>query len=495
MPRKILLLVVLVVTGLTSIVRAEVFPQRPGNADVIYTDNAFVDLYAKLWMINSAKRTIDISAFMFGKDHVGLTIVRALREALNRGVDVRVMYEGTVGRTLGQDLLLRVTDLLTDPSLRKQAQVINLGLFERLKSSYALNDSLHEKLFIVDKNTDNEIIYFGGRDLSDFSRITIDSGYFVRPIDPEAAYFGSDLKAYYESLWNLLVKNFTIENTTSIGSAEAALKSLSVIKPVNIKSENRAELQKILAIFQSKPIKGEVLAPFQFRPESAQVVTNSLLKNLFEERFADAPSLKESLMANDDILITLRQMIIRSQKVRVSSYSSDFAAPLLSTLRNFVQTPGKELTVYTNGFDAMSSMDPIGISEIAFDYSLVAMMDLERHKNGNEKGVSTYFLDRIKSSIVTHEQKTYLHRKLVLFDDKYVATGSYNFTESSSTKNDEFIVVFNDPRMNAHHQSLNMVEQASMYNKMPYNELYTKLFLLRNSIKRLVFGSFVKSQY
>ena len=42
-------------------------------------------------MIDHAQKTVDIASFMFGLDQYGLTVVAALRRALNRGVDVRVI--------------------------------------------------------------------------------------------------------------------------------------------------------------------------------------------------------------------------------------------------------------------------------------------------------------------------------------------------------------------------------------------------------------------
>lgn len=481
-------------------VHAEVFPTHHNDVDVVYTDNTYADLAAKVWMIDQARQSISISAFLLGKDQYGLTIAAALRRALDRGVDVRVMYEGSVARVLGNDLRLRITDLLVDPRLKKKARVLNLGLLEKKRSHLALNDYLHEKIVMVDPLTENEMIYFGGRDLSEFSRITIDSGYVIRPIigakGRPTYYVGDDIRSYYNSLWVILSQYFVLESTT-LRDAQKAVSILHALEPIenSYSDADREEVQKVLSVLESQPREGDTLASFQFRPETTQIITNDFIRNVTVDNYAKSLGVRPEMYDKDDILKFIVSMVQKSSRIEIVSYSSHFVPQLHEAFKELCQRG--RLLVYTNGYEAMASMDPLGVSAISFDYTMMAMRALEgdlSRKQLQNGALQILGLNRDSALKQTRGLQSYLHRKLMIFDDQYVLTGSYNFTESSSSKNDEFVVLFKDSRMTEHHIRLNRAEKERVYETLKLtDEGY--LVRLKNSIKRLMLGEFVKSQY
>lgn len=476
---------------------AEIFPTRSGNVDIIYTDDTYVDLATKVWMIDNAKKSIDVSAFIFFADQFGLTFISALRRALDRGVEVRVMFESTLSRTLGKDYLLRTTDLLVDPTLKKQAKILQMGGWEKGKSPVALNDYLHEKFVLVDVMTEDEIIYFGGRDPADFARATVDSGYFIRPIDRRKVYVGDDIRMYYNSLWVLLSQHFT-QPTTSASSAEKARELLKKLVPIekSYTDATRAQLKSVLDILSKKPGDDSELAEFQFRPQRAQVVTNEVIRKLTVGLKGKTFNVRPEMYKEDDIIKSIRHMVSKSNSVDVVSYSSHFVAPLHEAFQELISRGGK-LTVYTNGAEAMSAIDSLGISEVSYDYTVRALRSMKEEAQKRLQkapGLQIKGLDRVQSLNATNGLRGYLHRKLMLFNDQYLMTGSYNFTESSSSKNDEFLITFDDKRMNAHHRKLLNIENKTFYKPLNLKEGGI-LSETKKSIKRLFMGNIVKSQY
>lgn len=484
----ILTIVFIFSTPLKSFAIAE--DKRYGNLDVIYTDNAKVDLGLKVWMIENAKHTVDISSFMFGKDEYGISIVKALRNAANRGVQVRVMYESSTSRTLGDDLFLAVTDLLTDPQLKKVPLVINLGLYEKTKTKLAINDYLHEKLFIVDANQDSEIIYFGGRDLTNFTFLTVDSGYFLRPLFNKYRYVGSDIKQYYNKTWSLLAKHFSLQQGTN-EKAQKALKKISKISPVTLNSDEASELNQKTMILSIPPKTNDILYDFQFRPSYSQFVSNDVLERIMNGHYEKKFGIREELLDTDPLLKYLTSLINEAKIISITSYSSDFAPPLSVALAYFLKNNGS-LSILTNSRNTMKFMDKVGISEVSYSFSIETLKFI-KDIFGKSTKMQAFGLDRDLSLKITKGVQSYLHRKQMLIDDTNVITGSYNFTNSSSTKNNEFVINFYDKKMNAFHTREKMSNLA-MFTSLN-SDLIAENTEFTEHVKKYILGSFIKSQY
>ena len=57
-----------------------------------YSDSIH-SLASKLWMIDNARYSIDLSYYIFTYDEAGLAILSALCKAVGRGVDIRIMFD------------------------------------------------------------------------------------------------------------------------------------------------------------------------------------------------------------------------------------------------------------------------------------------------------------------------------------------------------------------------------------------------------------------
>ena len=153
---------------------------RSGFRPLLQAANA---MNARLALIAEAQVGIDLQTYHLANDATGQEILRALRDAAQRGVRVRLLIDDfhTVGLN---DLLL---GLAAEPTVElrlynpftagRDSQAVRLGLM--LGDFSRLNRRMHNKLFVAD----GRAAIFGGRNLSD--------AYFMR--DEAANFFDFDL--------------------------------------------------------------------------------------------------------------------------------------------------------------------------------------------------------------------------------------------------------------------------------------------------------------
>jgi len=68
-----------------------------------YGDDPLRSLALKIWMIENAQHTIDVVYYIFTPDLVGQSILGALCNAVQRGVDVRIMVDAAGSFSLVKD--------------------------------------------------------------------------------------------------------------------------------------------------------------------------------------------------------------------------------------------------------------------------------------------------------------------------------------------------------------------------------------------------------
>ncbi|MEM7659429.1 MAG: phospholipase D-like domain-containing protein [Bacteroidota bacterium] len=69
-----------------------------------------------------------------------------------------------------------------------------------------------------------------------------------------------------------------------------------------------------------------------------------------------------------------------------------------------------------------------------------------------DKGSDIEQLSRAGVSVRIDQSPHHMHHKFALFDTSYLITGSYNWTRSAATRNEENLLVSNDPQLFASYQ-------------------------------------------
>lgn len=140
-----------------------------------YTD-ALESLAAKIWMIENAQYSVDLVYYIFKRDPVGYAILGALCNAVQRGVDIRIMVDSAGSFHPHHDELRALetcaenAGFIKDKSgqaTTKKARVQTVIINAISKVLVRMNRRAHDKLIVVDGHIPKRaIIMTGGRNIS-----------------------------------------------------------------------------------------------------------------------------------------------------------------------------------------------------------------------------------------------------------------------------------------------------------------------------------------
>lgn len=174
-------------------------PTRPARGRILGTGADLLSLAAKLHLLDNARHTIDMAYYIFERDLVGYAVLGALCQAVQRGVDVRLVID-SIGSLHASHAELKALSTCADqagemrtpsgrPSghrARVQVVVFNAvsNLSGRLRAmtrnvanwfrrddlpriSIRVNRRLHDKLLVVDGDfADRAAVVIGGRNIA-----------------------------------------------------------------------------------------------------------------------------------------------------------------------------------------------------------------------------------------------------------------------------------------------------------------------------------------
>ncbi|CAM3032800.1 phosphatidylserine/phosphatidylglycerophosphate/ cardiolipin synthase family protein [Shewanella loihica] len=153
-------------------------PIQEALVKVVGTDtgNAIQSIADKIYLIENAKYTVDLTYYIFSTDIVGEAVLGALCNAVKRGVDVRIMVDSLGSFSFVHSELKGLKECeneagylknrqgeITNSRARVQAVVFN-ALTELASDS---NRRSHDKLLVVDgAYPENAFVMTGGRNIS-----------------------------------------------------------------------------------------------------------------------------------------------------------------------------------------------------------------------------------------------------------------------------------------------------------------------------------------
>ena len=137
-------------------------------------DDSLTSLAAKIWLIENARHTVDAMYYIFKRDVVGYSILGALCNAVQRGVDVRLMVDSVGSMNPTHDELRALETCAEDAGFIRNAdgQVttkrarVQVVIFNAI-TKFNFNRRSHDKILIVDgHHPDRAVIITGGRNIS-----------------------------------------------------------------------------------------------------------------------------------------------------------------------------------------------------------------------------------------------------------------------------------------------------------------------------------------
>ncbi len=140
-------------------------------------------LALKLWLIEHARHTVDVMYYIFSRDRVGYAVIGALCNAVQRGVDVRIMVDslGSFHPTHSELRALETCAARAGWIRNAEGQITNrrariqVVIFNSLWK-LQFNHRSHDKLLVIDGSfPDRATVITGGRNISlDYYGVTRD---------------------------------------------------------------------------------------------------------------------------------------------------------------------------------------------------------------------------------------------------------------------------------------------------------------------------------
>ncbi|MEO8060994.1 MAG: phospholipase D family protein, partial [Burkholderiales bacterium] len=414
-------------TPLGAIAARALGRQRGQSATgVLGLANPFTALDARLSLIRQARASIDLQVYQLADDTVGRQVLRALRDAAQRGVRVRLLVDDFY--TAGMDGLLLGMAAHDGAQVRlfnpfAGARGSRLGRWMQMAGDFRrLNHRMHNKLFIVD----GAMAIVGGRNLAE--------GYFQRDaganfIDFDMLAVGAvlpDLATVFDQYWN----SAQVRDIASLASTD---------EPASV----------LRARFESATLSTDspFAAPYwrgRPTPRFERVLADGLADLIGAEAtvFADSPSKLDRVpgsMAGTTYAFAIQSF--RETRKELMLFSPYFipGESGLAGLRE-ARKHGIAVRVITNSLGATDEPQ----ASLAYERYRVPLLQM---------GVELYELSsaQMRRDAATRRafgsSRAQLHAKLALIDRRMVLLGSMNLDQRSATTNTEMVLLIRSPEL------------------------------------------------
>lgn len=447
--RKTILFVLFALTSYAAVYPAVM----NSNTDLIIIDDVQADTAVRLEVFARAKHSIEMVSHIHTSGKMGMTITHALRNALERGVEVKYLYEQNPSRLAG-DFFSKASRYLVDAELSKQPTLMIGRNKDRKKSTFAYNDFFHEKIVIIDRGFPSETIIIGGRNYDEWNLKYADFSYIIRPLNVHERYMGTAIINHFDQIWDTAEKHFSKEQPVVLGEKDK--KFLQAFRDNQIVPKLDQNGLEILATLTNYPLPSDELKQFQFRPQWSRLITNDTMKNIATGKYKKKSGIRKEF-SEDDISSYISELFAGAKNVSFNTYLMLLPEIIKQGLYRTLKNKGKVIA-YTNASEAYQVLTP---GKFAYVGNLIsgvnhqAIVDMAKVAQGDH--LTAY-------SVGPSDKEIYSHKKLALvetsanYQSKFLSLiGSYNYTLSSATKNSEMVVIVEDSRAYEYHMHRNQV--------------------------------------
>lgn len=396
----------------------------------------------RLRLIDSAAVSLDLQTFLWNKDRTGLTILRHIYEAANRGVRVRILLDDSFTAThdkaiLNIDRHPNIELRIYNPYARRSnsmiiRQLLNIGDFSRV------DHRMHNKAIIVD----NRAAIIGGRNLAD--------EYFghheeMNFRDFEVLTAGSatlDLSRQFDEYWN---NNWSFP--------------IGLLEPSE-STKNGAEFEFWLKNNAKKGLLESPATRQQIWLEVARAGVSGEILVIADKPAADNPAAKDEQPIQLAQELNLRIESAQDEVILVSAYL--IPTPELEQVIEQAEDRGVRVRVLTNSL--RSNNHTAAHSAYRHHVRRLVGHGAEVHE------VRTFARDReLYMEKPVGQKHLGLHGKMLIIDDDLTYIGSTNLDPRSLRINTEMGLIVRSVEFNS------LVRQALAIDLLPPNAWYLQL--------------------
>jgi len=367
---------------------AEIYPYTRGN-QVELLEDPHESAQQKIEFIRQAQDHIHIISFFWDDSNFAKQLADELIKAHKRGVEVRLLtsYLPSFLTDLQGDSRNR---LMNYSDLHEDFLFIALKTFKQLITT----NNLHEKIFLIDA----EFAILGGRNISDSQFKGKDMEVLLR------GQVVNQVQHHFHKMMNFVVDLFIEKRCNGVLSLRC----------------EKTKKRYIPGLFKSSQ-KYLPRQPFYESDVEARILTHNVLIEQWKNDYKENEDRVEIV---DDIVETIISTPFK--KLRGYNY---FIIPTPRYKNFLIQSleEGKQIEIVTNSQTSASS-----VSDSGYIYALKPMIELSK------KG-----LDIIEwRGKAPH---TYLHTKVMIFDEDRAIIGSHNLGVGSTSVSNEIAVEINSP--------------------------------------------------
>ena len=406
---------------------------HPGESGVAFLSDGLDAFAARAVITERAERSLDLQYYMWKDDLIGHLMARALHDAAERGVRVRILLDDMNAQD--KDALMMALDTHPNIEIRLYNPFRNRNgpwrMVEMVQRFFSVNHRMHNKSWIAD----GRVAIVGGRNIGEeyFSaRPDVNFRDLDLLVAGEAV---AQANSVFDDYWN---------SEAAVPIAALAYHTRQQLRLLMRESDNEARLES------AKPYLREVANSRQRARASAAPLHWSA-----NVRIVSDPPMKHRRDDQHNWLV--------SELVRMLT-SSRHKALLISPY--FV--PGNE------GLDGLSGLSERGVQVGVVTNSLAANDVVAVHG-----GYMTYRVPLLQAGVQMYELKAHgkatssglfgssgasLHTKAFVLDDRHGFVGSFNLDPRSAYLNTEMGVIFDDPvlaaQLTAEYLRLSSPEQS-----------------------------------
>ena len=396
-------------------------------------------LAARLHLINTAEKTLDLQYYIWDNDKIGALALDAIIRAADRGVKVRLLIDDNnskkmQGIYLALDQHINIDVRLFNPYRFRYMRTLDIAL--DLKR---INRRMHNKSFIVD----NQVSLIGGRNMSN-QYYNVSDNYQFSDVDVMLVGSASDEIIHsFDEYWN---DDYAYPVVNLVNPEKYRLDFHNLKQQVAAHSQ-LASVQNYLDLTaRSDAFESWLKSDIQFNWVQASVVK-------------DPPNKIKSLATEDEYLYAQLGEHLIEPKHSIDIISAYFVpqkhgAQLLQDLSD----DGVKVRVLTNSYQA----NDVALVHAFYakyrhellksDVELYEFLSSPEFKNLNK---NTDEISQKSDVSLKGLSRSSLHAKLMALDEEQVFVGSFNFDPRSVKFNTEIGVILNSPHLaRAVHQTM-----------------------------------------
>jgi len=452
-------------------------------------------LAVRLAAIRKAKHTIELAVFIFKRDEAGKLVIKELKDALDRGVNIKLLIDG-FGSAVSNGLLRNFRDELN--SLKRYSteenvpgtfdvhythSILNIKdvvsksfikLFEqgilKHKDSAPLNynQRIHDKLMVADGGYKSALIFTGGSNIGN-------------------AYngIGSHKKGNYVDLDIVLKPEVSREN---LGEGDSLRTSYNRYIDMILRETPSRELQgKMLKLFPNLFYKSDINNISQLKPDEYNSVIFDKLHNLKEEDYFNHGFTK----GEGQLLSEYNNLISSNSSMQGSWYKAqNTSSSTLSIKKNFYEQMEKseKLIEIVTPYPILTNSSLRRIEKILLEKPNLEIHLFANNKKFTDKVMVYLYFSRIifpKIIKLNNNKKINNRFKVFMFDGALTGEGKYVFNHSKLARFDNEKVLISSSNFDPRSFRLNSESGLLLQGKSVSEQFDDHINLIKNNSKEI----------